>query len=418
MSLAGDTTVLCCPEGKECQTLPVITCNIRAQDAEEDHSLPLKTTVFDVELERCGADGCCPFGFSCGDGKDGKECKKNSDQSKRPDADGDEDGKADPTETKSTASSDPTSEPSSGPSSTTGANPTATNDPASETGDSSKEDSGPDTVSIVGGVVGACGVLLIVAVILFVCVRKRAKRRPAGTPPPSQPPTTQILHGRNISGPTNVDQNHDFGRCDFLQKRDTEPGEGLDDDGDGLGVLYPQDARQSRLRRLSSRFSRSDRGSSHFPFGGASPNPSIPETPVDQIPSNEFVRKGNVNSASVPPIRSMKPTSRTHSRHLHPEMARSISRRSRQLAPQPKRPARAEDDASSETILIVDDSQNDPNDGQAGQGSRRSCAAEPDHDRITHFPDFSMNKLMKETGMDGVGTSKTYCQFPGQSPKI
>lgn len=357
MSLAGDTTVMCCPEGRDCDGLGPITCNIRAQDAEKDHTLPLKTTVFDVELEKCGDDGCCPFGFTCGNGDDGKECQKDEDQSKRPGEDKDEDGDDEPrtATTASTATSEPTTEPSN-PSSTTDANPTSTNEGPSPD-EASSGDSGPDTTSIVGGVVGACAVLLIVAVILFICVRKRANRRPSGTPSPPQPPTAQVLHGRNISGPTNVDQNPNFGRCEFLQKRENEPGEGLDDDGDGLGVMYSQGHRQSRLRGLSSRFSRtwSDRSSTHFPFEGGSPHLSVPETPLDQINSNEYVREGRVNSAAVPPIRGMKSAVRTKSRHLHPESARDIV--PRQLTPRPLRPSRANDDAASDIVPIISDPQ-------------------------------------------------------------
>lgn len=412
MSLAGETTVMCCPEGKECDGLDPITCNIRAQDAEKDHTLPLKTTVFDVELAKCGDNGCCPFGFTCADGDDGKECKKDKDQSKRPGEDDDKNDDPESTTTSSSATSDPTSDPSANPSSTTDAEPTATGD-ESNSDDSSSGNSGPDTTSIIGGVVGACAVLLIVAVVLFVCVRKRAKRRPAGgTPPPPKPPTTQVLHGRNISGPTNVEGNPDFGRCEFLQKRDTEPGEGLDDDSDGLGVMYNQNDRQSRLGRLSTRFSRarSDRDSTRFPFGSSSPNPSLPETPLDQIPSNEYVRRGNVNSISVPPIRSMKPTIRTKSRHLHPEMARDIPR---QLTPRPPRPPRAEDDAASDTIPIMTDPQQSLHE-TGGETSRlRSGVNRRSQERVTQFSD-----IMTQAGMEGVGESKTFVPWVGATPRV
>ena len=62
LSLAGGTTVLCCPDDRNCDKIQPITCNAREQDPDKNPKAPIKTSVFDTPLERCGKDLCCPFG--------------------------------------------------------------------------------------------------------------------------------------------------------------------------------------------------------------------------------------------------------------------------------------------------------------------------------------------------------------------
>ncbi|RDA92650.1 hypothetical protein CP533_1455 [Ophiocordyceps camponoti-saundersi (nom. inval.)] len=53
--LAGQTTVLCCPEGRSCDVIKPITCDVREQDPVKKPQAPLKTKLLGVELSTCGA---------------------------------------------------------------------------------------------------------------------------------------------------------------------------------------------------------------------------------------------------------------------------------------------------------------------------------------------------------------------------
>ncbi|KAM5342399.1 hypothetical protein ACJ41O_013365 [Fusarium nematophilum] len=64
MILAARTTVLCCPEGSTCAAIEPIPCNVSLQDPSKWPKAPIKTTVFDEEMETCG-ERCCPYGYRC-----------------------------------------------------------------------------------------------------------------------------------------------------------------------------------------------------------------------------------------------------------------------------------------------------------------------------------------------------------------
>jgi hypothetical protein len=81
--LAGQTTVLCCPVSStsRCQHIEPITCNVSAQNPMIHETTPIKTTIFDISLPKCGTR-CCPFGYQCQDST--RTCLKLPNQSKRP----------------------------------------------------------------------------------------------------------------------------------------------------------------------------------------------------------------------------------------------------------------------------------------------------------------------------------------------
>lgn len=62
-----NSTVICCPEGQDCQFISPITCDLSQQDASKFPKNPLHTTKLDAELPQCD-DQCCPLGFSCQNG--------------------------------------------------------------------------------------------------------------------------------------------------------------------------------------------------------------------------------------------------------------------------------------------------------------------------------------------------------------
>ncbi|KAF4470113.1 hypothetical protein FALBO_2988 [Fusarium albosuccineum] len=75
--LAANTTILCCPEGKDCTVIQPITCEIGSQDSSKYPGAPIKTLALDKNLKRCGIARCCPFGYSC---KGGSQCVLDKDQ--------------------------------------------------------------------------------------------------------------------------------------------------------------------------------------------------------------------------------------------------------------------------------------------------------------------------------------------------
>lgn len=64
VSLAENTTVLCCPDGEDCSSIEPISCNIDDYNASTTPLSPVHTTNLTGQLPTCGSQ-CCPFGYSC-----------------------------------------------------------------------------------------------------------------------------------------------------------------------------------------------------------------------------------------------------------------------------------------------------------------------------------------------------------------
>ncbi|KAK3688257.1 hypothetical protein B0T22DRAFT_148825 [Podospora appendiculata] len=82
--LAGNTTLLCCPAGSNCSSIAPTSCNVSLFDAQTHPESLVKSTTLDATLPPCGADKCCPFGYSCGVGNRSMVCVMNQDQSVLP----------------------------------------------------------------------------------------------------------------------------------------------------------------------------------------------------------------------------------------------------------------------------------------------------------------------------------------------
>ncbi|KAK5660047.1 hypothetical protein OQA88_13516 [Cercophora sp. LCS_1] len=80
VSLAADTTTLCCPQGASCDKIEAILCDVTLQDPARHPDALLKTLALGSELPKCGSR-CCPFGYTC-TGAD--VCLKDVDQSVPP----------------------------------------------------------------------------------------------------------------------------------------------------------------------------------------------------------------------------------------------------------------------------------------------------------------------------------------------
>ncbi|KAH6650200.1 hypothetical protein F5144DRAFT_636697 [Chaetomium tenue] len=205
IALAGNTTVLCCPEGADCLRIQPVPCDIALQDGEKNPDAVVKTTALGGTLARCGTQ-CCPFGYSCRDG----QCARDQNQN------------AVPFQTK-TVKPGPTSTGGAKTSATGGASPTAdptdsagganaTGDSSNNTGDSS---SGPPVAAIAGGAAAAAVVVIGAAIFAFIFLRKKQKKEEAagsGSPPKLSRSTSSF--GNLISNPIMADNSF---RSDFAR---------------------------------------------------------------------------------------------------------------------------------------------------------------------------------------------------------
>ncbi|KAL6908539.1 hypothetical protein GGI43DRAFT_146792 [Trichoderma evansii] len=314
--LAGDTTALCCPTGQTCEKIQPIACDISLQDPSKNSQSPIKTSIFDVSLEKCGTNVCCPFGYSC---VGGNQCQKNADQSKSPES-------ASSLSTGSPASTSPTSPASatSAPASATSppasslviapVNTAAATLPAEETSlpsttslpDSSSTDtaspapkaSNPKTISIVAGIIGGCAVLAAVGIIAFLFIRRRNRHKESDYPEKANikhlgpGPGLGIHGGSVISDP--ILQPNSY-RADFIRKTPSI---------------------RSFVSQRPPRISYHDRNSQRLSI----PNPFDSPNPSDHSASNFHssvcseddlnARTGTVESGSrLAPIRAMKASS-------------------------------------------------------------------------------------------------------------
>ncbi|KAJ4861087.1 hypothetical protein T069G_06075 [Trichoderma breve] len=300
LPLAGNTTALCCPNGSTCEKIQPITCDVSQQDPTKNQNSPIKTSIFDVALEKCGTNLCCPFGYSCS--SDNTQCVKNSDQSTSPE-------KASSTPASSlvvapiatTPTSFPTEE-STVPSTTSApdASPTADASASSGTPEStSSKATNPKTVSIIGGVIGGCAVLAVLGAILFLFIRRRNRRSKNGYSEKTGfgrikhlgpgPQGTSIMVSDPILQPNSY-------RADFIRKSPS------------ISSSISQRPPQIVLNHNDT----SQRLSIPNPFDSPSPSNNSPTSSRDSTISDDErnARTGQVESRNrLAPIRAMKASS-------------------------------------------------------------------------------------------------------------
>ncbi|KAK4205290.1 hypothetical protein QBC40DRAFT_271440 [Triangularia verruculosa] len=176
--LAGNSTVVCCPNTSTCQKLRPISCDLELQDAEKAPDSVIKTTALGGSLPKCGSE-CCPFGYACVNG----ECVMNSDQRAAPSQ-------------PSTPSSRPSSTPSTRPSTT--ATPSTT-----LTATAVPQSTGPPIAGIAGGAAAGAVVLIIAGILAFIFIRKRkaAKSPSSSSNSPLKLSRSTSSFGNIISAP-------------------------------------------------------------------------------------------------------------------------------------------------------------------------------------------------------------------------
>ncbi|KAI9171242.1 hypothetical protein HJFPF1_00723 [Paramyrothecium foliicola] len=376
LSLAGATSALCCPEGKDCKKIKPIICDASAQDVTKSLGAPIKTTVFDVELRRCGSgDSCCPFGYSCA----GEECVRDEDQSKSP---------RDEEKPSATSSIAPSATKTDAPTSTSAQPADVTSAPADAAVPSNG--SGPTeatTAAIIGGVVGGCVFLLIVAAIIFIRVRRSNKQHAdmseksmqahANARARNSVPFASIISDP-ILQPNCV-------RTDFIRKESISRSSG--ESGSTAGQSRPSGGATARVPPPAFRYNNIPRISIPNPFDSPNPSEHSPvgsRASVTSSPGEDDrpPRTGHVGAARLAPIRAMK----------------SSDRRSRCLTP----PTNVQRDPSSESINIFAD----PGTVGKNRGDRDR--------RLTHATTFT--DLMDQAELGDVHRGKPF--VPGSTPRI
>jgi hypothetical protein len=174
ISLAGGTTVICCPEGNKCDKVQPITCDVSMQDPRKGLDLPVKTTALDGTLPRCGSN-CCPFGYRCKDG----ECFMDDDQSLAP------------TDPKTSQAPGLTTPPSTTAQAT--ATASAGTDPSKKATEGEDPPKPFPTAQVVAGVIS--GVAVLIGLVLAIMFYRNRKNKAAAA-------AAAGLKGQAISGPT------------------------------------------------------------------------------------------------------------------------------------------------------------------------------------------------------------------------
>ncbi|KAI3533678.1 hypothetical protein CSPX01_12603 [Colletotrichum filicis] len=295
ITLAGNTTVLCCPEGESCDRISPITCNINLQDPVAHPGASIKTTVLNGTLATCG-DSCCPFGYSC---NSLSQCTKDSDQTKAP-----EEASTPVPKPTSTATTVPSVIPTTIAASTTPAGDNNNNN-NNDNGDSDNKNGTFPTAIVIGSLCGLLvGVGLGVALLLF-CARRRRrgppplsekKRGGSGGPRPS---TSTSSFGNIISEPIPITDNATV-RTDFILKTpSTTHSRSRSDSG------FVTSPAGSTPNKGHNRLSSTATTLAHHPIGLARSD-SAPRTPPGR----------GAGTGAVAPIRGMRPNS--GSRRLQP----------------------------------------------------------------------------------------------------
>ncbi|OHE98916.1 hypothetical protein CORC01_05812 [Colletotrichum orchidophilum] len=368
ITLAGNTTVLCCPEGSSCEKIKTITCNINLQDPQAYPDAPIKTKALKGKLGTCG-DDCCPFGYSC---NSLTQCVLDSDQTKAP-----EEASTTPPEPTSTSTAAPSVIPTTLTPSTTPAD-----------NDNKDNDTFP-TAIVIGSLCGLLvGVGLGVALLLF-CARRRRrsppppneKKRGGGSGAP-RPSTSTSSFGNIISEPIPITDNATV-RTDFILKTPSTT-HSYSRSGSG-SVKSPTAYKANGHNRLSSTATTL----AHHPIGLARSD-SAPRTPPSRGPGGGLGLGAGVGSGTaVPPIRGMRPNSGSR-RFQPPNVPNPLA---------PPKPGYLQREPSSESINVFADPRTVGGSGRPGAK------------RNTTFTD-----MMEEAELGDVRRGKPYVPNTPQMP--
>ncbi|KAI1845278.1 hypothetical protein JX265_005433 [Neoarthrinium moseri] len=212
--LAGDTTILCCPEGSDCNIIEPIVCNVQLQNATTNPEAVIKTTALNSQLPTCG-NSCCPFGYSCEDSDDGKICVQDVDQSQKPAESG-----SGSSATSTHTSSSPATSTGAPAASATHSNDGSITSPEAPAGDVNEPapENGANVSAIAGGVAGGIVGLAIVGVIIYGCVARRKKNQAESKRRRESDRSLVSEDALKISAPMPNQQYNNLGRSDFIAR--------------------------------------------------------------------------------------------------------------------------------------------------------------------------------------------------------
>ena len=209
---AARTTIVCCPEGSDCEAIKPILCDLPNQDPTLAPESLVKSILLDGTLQSCGL-GCCPWGYHCGAEANGEPaCYRDEDQDSFPQ------GAIIPTVSSSSQLAGPTSTKTA--TSTGLSAPGVTTSPLDGDGSSEGSDDGGNNAVAIGLAVGVTAAGLLIIAGAFFIARKRRKgqirgggggSRSSGSHMERKPSTT-LSFGNFISEPI---MNPDTLRSDF-----------------------------------------------------------------------------------------------------------------------------------------------------------------------------------------------------------
>ncbi|KAK7511079.1 uncharacterized protein IWZ02DRAFT_436901 [Phyllosticta citriasiana] len=168
-SRGTSTTVICCPEGQDCNLIRPITCDISQQNASLHPSNAVHTTNLTATLTECGSK-CCPFGYEC---NDNQLCAIADTSSSSSGQTSSASASATATATLSVSSPSGTTSRISSAAASATASATASASAAPAPSSSGKEEKHSKTGAIAGGVVGGVAALVLLVLLAIWCAKRR-----------------------------------------------------------------------------------------------------------------------------------------------------------------------------------------------------------------------------------------------------
>ncbi|KAK2741246.1 hypothetical protein FQN57_005708 [Myotisia sp. PD_48] len=214
------TTVICCPEGADCNTIRPITCDLQQQDVSRYLDGSIKTTRLTDELPECG-NACCPHGYKC----QNKNCVVDEQSSTSTSASTSTSTSKSSSSFSTTTTSTPTTTTSlptntasmtatSSLSSSTSLNQSASPHPLPSEPKCNKFPAGAIALGFFSGFF-----IATLLAILFLCWRRRNSERERFTPSSAG---SAHGHQRSISISDPMPASQDSIRTDFLRHRDPD----------------------------------------------------------------------------------------------------------------------------------------------------------------------------------------------------
>ncbi|KAK8158824.1 hypothetical protein IWX90DRAFT_11410 [Phyllosticta citrichinensis] len=168
-SKGTSTTVICCPEGQDCNLIRPITCDISQQNASLHPSNAVHTTNLTATLTECGSK-CCPFGYEC---NNNQLCAIADTSSSSSGHTSSASASATATATLSVPNASGTASPVSSVAASATASAAASTSAVPAPSSSGKGEKHSNTGAIAGGVVGGVAALVLLVLFAMWCAKRR-----------------------------------------------------------------------------------------------------------------------------------------------------------------------------------------------------------------------------------------------------